>query len=293
MRVSVSKQVDPFLKWAGGKRWFVPHAVSFVPNFEGTYFEPFLGSGAMFFHLQPVEAVLADANSELIGTYQSLKNDWSKVVGRLGEHHRKHSKEYYYQVRASKPWSEHGKAAKFIYLNRTCWNGLYRVNLKGEFNVPIGTKKNVIIDSDRFDLVSNLLQNVHLLSGDFEDVVNMAGQGDFVFVDPPYTVKHNTNGFIKYNEKLFSWEDQERLKACIDKAVARGAKVLVTNADHESIRDLYHGYQQVQMDRLNVLSGKAEYRGRYNELIILCGYYTQALKDQHREELTLHETEAS
>lgn len=265
-------QVSPFLKWAGGKRWLVKHASDLIPHFSGSYFEPFLGSGAIFFYLNPKRAFLSDQNSDLVDTYKAIQSDWKSVFVKLKEHHRKHNKEYYYLIRDSVPVKPHTKAAKFIYLNRTCWNGLYRVNLSGKFNVPVGTKKNVILDTDDFGAVSNYLSGATLVHGDFESNIDKAGVGDFVFVDPPYTVKHNHNGFIKYNETLFSWEDQLRLKESIDRAVHRGAKVLVSNADHESVKELYADYNQISLDRLNVLSGKPEFRGRYAELIIQCGY---------------------
>lgn len=265
-------KVIPFLKWAGGKRWLIAHSDHLIPEFNGTYFEPFLGSGAMFFHLNPTNAVLSDSNSNLIQAYQAIHDDWQKVLNILKVHHRQHSKDYYYKIRASKPRTPHTKAAKFIYLNRTCWNGLYRVNLNGQFNVPIGTKTNVVLETDRFDIISEFLKKSTLLSGDFSKTIEQAGCDDFIFVDPPYTVKHNHNGFVKYNENLFSWNDQERLKDCVDEAVARGAKVLVTNACHDSIKELYQGYTQVEMNRSNLISGKAEFRGRYEELIIFCGY---------------------
>lgn len=265
-------KISPFLKWAGGKRWFIHNLDGFVPHFDGTYYEPFIGSGAMFFHLAPTSSVISDYNQDLILTYRAIKHDWEKVLGKLKYHHRRHTKDYYYEMRSSKPRAEYIKAAKFIYLNRTCWNGLYRVNLKGEFNVPIGTKKNVVLATDNFSAVSERLKRCEILCGDFEQVIDKAGAGDFLFIDPPYTVKHNHNSFIKYNEKLFSWEDQERLKGSIDRAVSRGAKVLVTNADHCSVRELYKDYKQVQVERYNVISGKAQYRGKFEELIVKCGY---------------------
>lgn len=131
----------PFLKWAGGKRWFVEHTADLIPTFSGRYFEPFLGSGAIFFHLSPKGAVLSDSNTDLIKTYQAIRDDWEAVLFLLELHHRKHCKDYYYSIRSSEPSDKVEAAARFIYLNRTCWNGLYRVNLKGKFNVPIGTKK--------------------------------------------------------------------------------------------------------------------------------------------------------
>lgn len=264
--------IQPFLKWAGGKRWLINHVDKIIPRFNGKYIEPFLGSGAVFFHLAPSSAILSDTNKDLILTYQAIRSDWKKVEKVLEKHQKKHSKEYYYSIRSSRPRLPHTKAAQFIYLNRTCWNGLYRVNLSGAFNVPIGTKNKVILESDRFDEIAKRLEKAELSTSDFELTINRAGEDDFVFVDPPYTVKHNYNGFIKYNENLFSWEDQLRLKSSIDRAVERGAKVLVTNANHPSLKELYRDYRQLGMSRKNALAAQAKHRGRFEELLIFCGY---------------------
>ncbi len=244
------------------------HAPDLFPKTFNNYLEPFLGGGAIFFHLQPEKAILSDVNLELIETYLAVQLNWPLVLRYLKAHQKSHSKNYYYQVRSQKPTALATKAARMLYLNRTCWNGLYRVNLAGKFNVPIGTKTNVLLDSDNFQETSNALKRADLCNCDFESTINRAGDKDFIFVDPPYTVKHNYNGFLKYNETLFSWEDQLRLKTAIDRAVKRGAMVLVTNAAHSSIRELYSDYQQIELSRKNVLSGKPEFRGRYEELAI-------------------------
>lgn len=266
------RSYQPFLKWAGGKRWLHSQRNTLFPENFNTYIEPFAGSASIFFHLAPDKAILADVNEELIGTYHAIQSDWQMVKKHLQIHQRQHSKEYYYKVRSSKPRTLHTRAARMIYLNRTCWNGLYRVNLKGEFNVPIGTNTKVIMDSDDFKSTSELLSGKTILNQDFEVTIKMAEKDDFVFVDPPYTVKHNYNGFIKYNETLFAWKDQIRLKKCIDKAVDRGAKVLITNADHDSIRELYAGYQYSEKSRHSVISGKSIHRTKVTELMIRVGW---------------------
>lgn len=261
--------IVPFLKWAGGKRWLVSSNSRFFPNSYNRYIEPFLGSGAVFFYLNPRQAVLSDLNSELIETYQAIKEDWARIVGALSQHQRKHSEKYYYKVRAQCPRTIWGRAARFIYLNRTCWNGLYRVNLNGEFNVPIGTKDRVILDSDDFRAVSVALKHTHLVCSDFEAIIDKAKKGDFVFVDPPYTVKHNFNGFVKYNEKLFSWDDQIRLSEATIRAAARGAKILLTNADHPHVFNLYKKYfSTTTVSRRSILAGKSEARVETTELIV-------------------------
>lgn len=261
--------VNPFLKWAGGKRWFVQRYAHLVPQQFDRYFEPFLGSGALFFHVSPTKAILGDTNAQLIGTYQAIKENWQLVYRYLRDHHRSHSADYYYQIRAKSLTSSFSRAAQFIYLNRTCWNGLYRVNRLGEFNVPIGTKSSVIFDDDRFDRVSELLQGASLVPCDFEDLIDQTGKDDFVFVDPPYTVRHNHNAFIKYNEKLFSWYDQERLFYALKRAKNRGAMILGTNAYHQSVRDLYEGsFDTMCVSRNSPISSKPETRKNFEELVI-------------------------
>ncbi|MCQ4270242.1 Dam family site-specific DNA-(adenine-N6)-methyltransferase [Pseudomonas kuykendallii] len=263
-------ELQPIIKWAGGKRWLVRKGSELFPTEFENYIEPFLGGAAVYFHLKPERALLSDVNAELINVYVAVKQDWSKVVSLLREHQRMHSTEHYYKVRDQRPHTIYTMAARTLYLNRTCWNGLYRVNLKGNFNVPIGTKNNILLDIDSFADISNLFENTKFVVSDFEPIIDQAQAGDFVFVDPPYTVKHNYNGFIKYNENLFRWEDQVRLKDAVVRATARGAKVLVLNANHESIKSLYAGFEQVTLSRSNVLAGKSEFRGVYQELAIKC-----------------------
>lgn len=263
------QQLLPFLKWAGGKRWLMNLANEIREGGVGTYYEPFVGSGAMFFAINPAVAILNDSNADLIDAYRAIKTDHVSVERLLRKHHRLHCSEYYYAMRASVPRSRHGRAARFIYLNRTCWNGLYRVNRKGDFNVPKGTKTKVMLDTDNFAQVARRLSSATLCNGDFESVIALAGAGDFVFADPPYTVRHQYNGFIEYNEKLFTWDDQVRLRDCLRAAVQRGAQVVCTNAEHHSIRELYgSGFQLHGVSRYSAIAGSAKSRGNYAELII-------------------------
>jgi DNA adenine methylase len=262
----------PFLKWAGGKRWFAARYLDLLPARFDRYIEPFLGSGALFFALRPPKAILADLNADLIATYLAIQGDWKRVVRILGRHNGKHSKEFYYSVRSSQPRTPHGKAARFIYLNRTCWNGLYRVNTRGQFNVPVGTKEKVLLGADDFCRASVLLKGATLMTSDFERVVCQARQGDLIFADPPYVTAHSQNGFLKYNEKLFSWEDQVRLRDTLLDAKKRGAAVVATNADTPSIRGLYAQHFTVfSTSRSSVIAADAKNRGRTSELIICAG----------------------
>lgn len=263
-------QLLPPLKWAGGKRWFATRHRHLIPNAYNQYIEPFVGSAALFFTLRPEKSILADVNPELINLYSIIRSSPEKLHEKLMQYQRLHSKEYFYEMRAKVPRSALGKAARFLYLNRTCWNGLYRVNKKGEFNVPIGTKNKVLMETDNFFGLADALKTATLLCSDFESIIEMAGKDDFVFVDPPYTVAHNFNGFIKYNEVLFSWADQERLKSAITRAIDRGAKVLITNAAHDSVRELYSDFEQIAISRAGVIAGKSSARGKFDELVIRC-----------------------
>ncbi|WJR79647.1 Dam family site-specific DNA-(adenine-N6)-methyltransferase [Bradyrhizobium sp. NP1] len=260
----------PFLKWAGGKRWLTNNTEFEVPRFSGRYIEPFLGSGSIFFWLQPNDAMLSDLNSELIATYVALRDEHAKVLRHLRQHARSHSKAHYYKARDEfRPRSTAARAARFLYLNRTCWNGLYRVNLEGKFNVPKGTKSNVILGTDDFKAVSKILQKAKLVCCDFETVIDEAKSGDLIYADPPYTVRHNMNGFIKYNEVLFSWEDQQRLRAALLRASARGAKFLLSNADHASVRELYADVGSIKVvNRASIISGDRAARGTTTELLV-------------------------
>jgi DNA adenine methylase len=263
----------PFLKWAGGKRWLTAQYTDLLPDNFDRYIEPFLGSGAVFFHLRPKSAVLSDSNRDLIETYKAIRSNWRRIANALRRHHKNHSERYYYAERARLRRSRFEKAAQFIYLNRTCWNGLYRVNLRGEFNVPIGTKSSVVLESDDFEKTALLLRGVKLVASDFEKTIDMAKRGDFVFVDPPYVTSHNFNGFVKYNDNLFSWSDQERLNAAVRRAAQRGAKILVTNAAHDSIRDLYQGMgRQVELARASILAADSNNRRMTSEIAIRVNY---------------------
>lgn len=262
--------MTPFLKWPGGKRWFVQRYASLLPSGFDQYIEPFLGGGSVFFHLEPKKAILADANPELIDTYKALKTEWPSVERLLVYHQRRHSEKYYYAIRESMPEGLDERAARFIYLNRTCFNGIYRVNLEGEFNVPMGTKSTVILPTDDFKAIAKLLAGAQCRKLDFEEIINEAKKGTFIFADPPYTVRHNLNGFIKYNETLFSWDDQVRLADALARARDRGVKIISTNANHRSVRDLYRerDFTLQTVSRFSSVSADPKSRKQFKELVI-------------------------
>lgn len=259
----------PFLKWAGGKRWlFDERFVSNLPAFE-RYVEPFLGGAAGFFSVRPQRAILADINEEVINLYRVVRDHPVRLEQALRSMQSEHSHEFYYAQRAQSPEGEFERAVRTLYLNRTCWNGLYRLNKGGKFNVPIGTKQTIVFDTDDFVGASRALGKADLKVSDFETVIDQTGKGDLVFVDPPYTVKHNMNGFVKYNEKIFTWEDQIRLRDACVSAHARGAEVIVSNADHESVQDLYESFDRQRVTRSSVISGNANARGQATEMLCL------------------------
>jgi len=271
--------MTPFLKWPGGKRWFVANHIELLPKRFNRYIEPFLGSGSVFFYLKPKRAILGDSNPDLVAAYQGIKDDWVGVEQLLEKHGEEHGEAYYYMVRGTEPRKHTNRAARLIYLNRTCFNGIHRVNLDGKFNVPRGTKDSVIFDTDDFEEVSYLLANAELRVSDFEALIDEAKRNDLVFADPPYTVRHNINGFIKYNETLFSWKDQIRLADALARARDRGAKIVSTNANNVLVQKLYEvrGFNTKTVSRFSSISANPKSRKRFEELVILAG-----LKEERR-----------
>lgn len=248
----------------------LPHIVPHLPKRFGTYFEPFLGSGALFFLLRPPKAVLSDTCQELIETYWAIRDNACAVLRHLAK--LKPCPAIFYGIRESRSLGRYKRAAEFIYLNKTCWNGLYRVNASGKFNVPYGRpKSDCLVDEENLRVCSTLLKvpGISVHCWDFENVTSQARPGDFVFLDPPYVTGHRNNGFIDYNEVLFSWEDQERLAQVARWLRRRGCFVLVTNADHEAILDFYQDFECTRIDRKSTIASHAPSRGRTTELILV------------------------
>ncbi len=271
--IETKKSLAPFLRWAGGKRWLIKKDNNIAPLEFNNYIEPFLGSAAVFFSMPHKPFIISDTNQDLINCYVAIKENHKEVQRLVKVHQENHTKEYYYQIRADEPNTNETRAARFLYLNRTCFNGLYRVNKQGKFNVPIGTRNNAFLDDDKFKAVAARLEQGKILNQDFEKTISMAGLGDFVFIDPPYTVNHNLNGFIEYNEKIFSWDDQIRLKNSIISALDRGAMLTMSNADHESIHELYSGLCNIQkLERNSVIAGKPCNRKITSEVIMRFGW---------------------
>jgi len=260
--------VKPVVKWAGGKQWLAPAAPHLIPgNFAGRYFEPFLGGGAVFFAVEPGHATLSDRNDELITAYQALRSDTEGVIHLLSRY--PHDEDFYYRMRARSPRSARSVAARLVYLNRICWNGLYRVNQEGKFNTPFGRFKNpTICDPDRLRKAAHLLRRAKLRVGDFELIASEAESGDLVYFDPPYITGHQHNGFLKYNAHLFSWDDQQRLaRLAIDLADA-GVYVLVSNADQPVVVRLFKGFNYYRVRRRSFIGSTVSSRGEVVEALL-------------------------
>jgi DNA adenine methylase len=257
----------PLLKWAGGKRWLAPRLVEMISRVTfSRYYEPFCGGAALFFQLAPKRAVLSDTNTELINCYRQIKNDPESVISALRSF--RNSEGSYYAVRDMHPRIDSRRAARILYLTTLAFNGIYRVNLRGEFNVPYGYKTHLEpCDVQRIRSASKLLQCARLFVADFEDVTAEVTPRDLIYFDPPYTVAHGNNGFLKYNERILLWEDQLRL-ACVATAAAdRGCKVIVSNADHPSVRKLYSRFTMERVPRPSVMAASASYRRKITECL--------------------------
>jgi len=259
----------PFLRWAGGKTWFLKELSKYIPeNGFNNYIEPFVGGGSVFFHLNPNTAFLSDLNSELTDTYNVLKEDVESLILELMKY--KNDMDFYYRIRQEKPKNSIKQAAKFIYLNQTSFNGIYRENLKGEYNVPFGYRKKDFLQPEILRAANKALQSAIITSRDFQESIDNIGEGDLVFIDPPYTVTHNNNGFIKYNAKLFDLDAQHRLSDFIDEVRNRGAYYILTNAAHSEIRNIFQKENDpiIEISRASLIGGKKAKRGLYEEYII-------------------------
>lgn len=262
----------PFLRWAGSKRAHLRYLVDCLPERFKTYWEPFLGSGSLFFLLQPERAVLSDSCSPLISTFRAVRDRPAEILRHLDG--MKVNKSAYYRMRALAPQDRFERAAQFIYLNKTCWNGLYRVNSRGEFNVPFGRPKTqTVVDAENLRACGSTLRRgeVQLSAGDFGVALSEVRSGDLVYLDPPYVTRHNNNGFVDYNEQLFSWHDQERLAHLAQKLVRRGAYVVVSNADHEDVLSLFRDFRRLVFSRSSTLASDATKRGIVREAILVGG----------------------
>lgn len=262
--------IKPFISWAGSKRRLISQILPHMPMHFNRYIEPFLGGGSLFLKVGPQNAILNDACVPLIETWKAIQTDPAGVYREATR--RSLNKTNYYEARSERGGSNLEQAGRFLYLNKGAFNGLYRVNLRGEFNVPWGAPKSPFIcDFDNLLKVSASLssEKVDLITGDFEPIIGFASTSDLLFIDPPYVTSHNNNGFIEYNENIFSWNDQIRLSIVAHQAVDRGATVLVTNANHSQVIDLYHGFERVILERASTLAAAKDRRGRTSEILLI------------------------
>ena len=262
----------PFLRWAGGKTWLIKELDTYLPPNFNNYHEPFVGGGSVFIYLKSTgrilnRAYLSDKNEDLINAFKAVKEDPNSLIEYLKKF--KNNKEFYYHLRKKNFQNQIEKAAQFIFLNRTSFNGIYRVNLKGKYNVPYGFKEyKQLFDFENIKNISKLLQNVELDAKDFEENFDNIHQNDLVFLDPPYTVAHQNNGFIKYNQKIFAWEDQERLERYISKIKEKNAYFILTNAAHENIENLFDNIGiRKEVQRFSVIGGKGATRKKISEYL--------------------------
>lgn len=260
----------PFLKWAGGKSRLIPQYLPYFSKQFTNYYEPFLGGGAVFFHLQPQSAVLTDINADLINTYCCVRDRVEELIAYLKKHESRHDKDYYYDVRSYPQGTDIERAARLIYLNKTCFNGLYRENSKGEFNVPMGRYKNpMICNADLLRAVSVVLKSATIEKRHFEDVLNYAKSSeDFVYFDPPYFPINNTSYFTSYSRDSFTQDDQVRLKEVFAQLASQGVKVLLSNSDCEFIRELYSEFNIKPISASRSINSNAKNRGKIREVLI-------------------------
>ena len=270
--------VAPVLKWAGGKRQLLKDIKKHIPEKFLTYYEPFLGGGAVLFELQPNKAVVNDINEELMNVYLVIRDHNEELIEELKKHERKNSEEYYYEIRELdrdkrkyEQLSNIEKAARMIYLNKTCYNGLFRVNSQGQFNVPYGRYKNPnIVNEVTLRAVSNYFNKAKITFkwGDFEEAVKGAIEGSFVYFDPPYDSVSDTSSFTGYDKNGFDKEEQLRLKELCDKLNKKGVKFLLSNSATDFILDLYKDYNITIVQANRAINSKADKRGKVDEVLV-------------------------
>ncbi len=268
----------PFVKWAGGKRQILDKLIKYVPEDFNTYYEPFVGGGALFFELSPKNAVINDSNEELINVFRCIKDEekLTKMSNELNHHEANHSEEYYYKIRnidrdknKFNRLSDYKRAARTIYLNKACFNGLYRVNSKGEFNVPFGKKLKVnTYEGQNIGIIHAYLNfnNIKILSIDFEEAVKDAKEGDFIYFDPPYD--SDTSTFNSYTEDGFSKDEQIRLSNVFKNLSDRGCYVMLSNHNTVLINELYKDFYIHKITAKRNINSNGKKRGKVEEVII-------------------------
>jgi len=269
--MATAAPVKPFLKWPGGKRWLVKEVIPIIrenlaPN--GTYFEPFLGGGAVFLKLAPKRATLSDINGELINAYRVVARSQRRLEEALRS--KAVSRAEFYRMRAVAGGTAFGRAVRFIYLNRTAFGGIYRLNRSGRFNVPYGGRRlDVLWREQLIGRAAAALLHARIEVADYAKAFACARRGDVIFADPTYTVAHENNGFVRYNERNFSWRDQERLADLAQRAADRGVCVIVTNAAHDAVRALYPRATIRGVQRYSCVARATQARRQIEEFVIV------------------------
>ncbi|QQX76851.1 MULTISPECIES: DNA adenine methylase [Aequorivita] len=270
-----NKLVAPFVKWVGGKRQLMPAIKEILPNNFSTYYEPFIGGGAVLFEIQPKKAFINDSNEELVNTYKVIKNYPEELISDLKTHI--NTSDYFYKIRSLDRESNFDKmsdikrASRVIYLNKTCYNGLYRVNNSGEFNSPFGRYKNPnIVNEVTIRAVSKYLRNndITIINGDFENALNNIRKGSFVYFDPPYDPVSKSSNFTGYVQGGFNIFDQVRLRDLCDKLDKKGVSFLVSNSATQFIMDLYSRYNITLVKANRPINSDATKRGEIDEVLI-------------------------
>ena len=269
----LKEETYPIVKWVGGKRQLMFELLKNMPENYNRYFEPFIGGGALFFELQPENAYISDMNEELINLYQVVRDNVDALITDLQKHDI--SKEYFMEIRnidrteEYKSWSNVEKASRFIYLNRTCFNGMYRVNSKGEFNVPFGHYKNPrILDENNLINCSNLLQRTEIKHGDFSEILKKVKKGDFVYFDPPYVPLSETSSFTSYTKDGFDLDMQFKLRDVCDELDSMGVKFLLSNSDTKLVNELYENYNIKKVFASRQINANADGRGKITEVLV-------------------------
>lgn len=267
-KAKASYKAEPFIKWAGGKQALLPQLIPHFPKTFLRYIEPFIGGGASFFAMQPKSAIISDQNAWLIDTYEALRDDWKAVASALSA--LPNTKEDFLRIRAVSPTSlgPTERAAQFIFLNKTCFRGLFRVNQKGQFNVPYGAYDRRYFDPANLEAVSKSLKNVTILRGDFEGALIGSGEGDFVYFDPPYYKLGGYSDFNRYTSGQFREKDQVRLAAVCNELTDRKVKWAFSNSDTPLIKELFKGYRMVRINARREINLNSQDRN-ISELLIL------------------------
>lgn len=271
--------VVPVVKWVGGKRQIIDEIITYVPDSFSTYYEPFLGGGAVLFELQPNKAVVNDVNEELMNIYEVIKDNVDELIEGLKRHKIKNDKAYFYEIRELDRNREQynlltpvERASRIIYLNKTCYNGLFRVNKSGEFNAPFGNYKNPnIVNETTLRAVSAYFNKakIRFTCQDFEDALKWSRKGAFVYLDPPYDPVSETASFTGYDKGGFDRNEQIRLKKTCDKLNKKGIKFLLSNSATDFIMDLYQDYKIEVIQAKRAINSKADRRGNVDEVLVM------------------------